>query len=142
MMGSETTRQRARTLLVRWGPVLLWMGVIFVFSAQPTLPRHPNDTIELLTKKSGHLVEYAMLALLLRRALAAPDKPTFWDQKGFLATLQAGLWPWVIAVLYAASDEFHQWFVPGRAARIVDVLIDSVGACLALILADFFTGRR
>ena len=49
------------------------------------------------------------------------------------------VWPniWltlIVVVLYAASDEFHQLFVPSREASVRDVLIDSAGAILALIL--------
>ena len=36
--------------------------------------------------------------------------------------------PWLIAAGYAATDEFHQLFVPGRSGQISDVLLDSAGA--------------
>jgi len=36
--------------------------------------------------------------------------------------------------LYACSDEIHQLFVPGRSGKFTDVLIDSAGALLAVLL--------
>lgn len=39
-----------------------------------------------------------------------------------------------ICMLYAASDEFHQWFVPGRSSEIMDVGIDTMGALLGTSL--------
>ena len=39
----------------------------------------------------------------------------------------------IVAVLYAASDELHQAFVPGRSSSIVDVWIDAGGALMALL---------
>ena len=36
--------------------------------------------------------------------------------------------PWLIAALYAASDEIHQLFVPGRSGQLSDVILDSAGA--------------
>lgn len=41
---------------------------------------------------------------------------------------------WVFCILYAASDEFHQLFVPGRAGLVTDVCIDSAGALLGILL--------
>ena len=36
--------------------------------------------------------------------------------------------PWAIAAAYAATDEFHQLFVPGRSGQLSDVILDSAGA--------------
>ena len=52
---------------------------------------------------------------------------------------------WTFCILYAASDEFHQLFVPGRAGLITDVCIDSAGALLGILLflaALRLTSRR
>lgn len=40
----------------------------------------------------------------------------------------------VICVLYAISDEFHQYFVPGRSCRFIDVIIDTAGASLSITI--------
>jgi len=88
-----------------WLPVLLWMGVIFVVSSRPRLPCHPNDTVDLVVKKAGHLSEYGALAFLLWRAIS---KERGWP---VLPSLGGAFF---LSLLYAASDEFHQTFVPGR----------------------------
>ena len=41
---------------------------------------------------------------------------------------------WALATLYAATDEFHQVFVPGRSGKVADVLLDSAGALLGVLL--------
>lgn len=44
--------------------------------------------------------------------------------------------PWIVAVVYALSDEFHQRFVPGRAGQLRDVCIDSCGAIVGILLVQ------
>lgn len=105
-------------LLVRWLPVLAWMAVIYLLSTQPSPPELPEPLLDLLIKKAGHMVEYAVLGLLLWQALGFPHPA----------------WAWAPAVLYAASDEFHQTFVAGRHGRASDVLIDAAGAALGLAI--------
>jgi VanZ family protein len=108
-----------------WLPPVLWMGLIFILSAQPTLPHHPDTLLDLLLKKAAHMIEYGILAFLLWRALSrgrgAPPR----------SALVAAF---VVSVLYAASDEYHQSFVPGRNGTPVDVGIDAVGALVALLV--------
>ena len=96
-----------------WLPVLLWAGVIFALSSIPSLGTGLGawDTI---LRKGAHLTEYAILALLLVRALGR-EAPSL-----------------ALGVLYAASDELHQSFVRGRHASPVDVAIDAVGLGLGL----------
>lgn len=43
----------------------------------------------------------------------------------------------IVGVLYASSDEIHQYFVPGRSARVFDVMIDSAGVCLGICIVMF-----
>jgi hypothetical protein len=44
------------------------------------------------------------------------------------------LWSWMIPVIYACTDEFHQYFVPGRSCEFRDVCIDSTGALLGVVI--------
>ncbi len=140
--------QKLSNLLKYWLPVLVWMALIFSVSADPKsyqhsaglfepllhwlFPRLPHEQIEIyhhVFRKSCHLSEYALLALLLWRAIRQPvrndSRPWRWDEAGLAL---AGVF------LYAASDEFHQIFIPTRTARVSDVLIDTSGGLLGLLV--------
>ena len=99
----------------RWGPVVVWAGLIFVLSSVPDLGTGLGGW-DLVLRKLAHATEYAILGALLFRALSR-EAPA----------LAAG-------VLYAASDEVHQHFVRGRHAAPVDVLVDAVGVGLGIFL--------
>ena len=83
-------------------------------------------------RKTAHFTEYAILAVLLAGALYGDDRK---KSRVFLEAV-------LIAALYAASDEFHQTFVPGRAGKIGDVMLDSAGALCGSALATALLGRR
>ena len=51
------------------------------------------------------------------------------------------IWAWLLTVIYAISDEWHQSFVAGRHPQATDVLIDACGAATAL-LAVWLVQRR
>jgi len=108
--------------LLRWLPAIIWMAVIFFLSGRPDLPRPESDTANLVLRKSAHFASYMALALLYLRGLGGVDR-----RRGWIALL--------LAVAYAASDEYHQSWTPGREARLTDVLIDTAGAVAGLLVA-------
>jgi len=108
-----------KSVLRYWLPPVLWMGVIFILSAQPTLPEYPDSLLDLILKKSAHVMEYGLLAFLLWRALS--------PGRGALSR-PALVTAFLVSVLYALSDEYHQTFVPGRQGRLMDVGIDCGGS--------------
>jgi len=123
-------RRRWSDLFVRyWLPVLAWAGLIFALSSVPSLRSGLPEPGDFVLRKIGHMVEYAVLALLLRRALRAHG----------LAQQRDGLLAASLALLYAMLDEYHQSFVPGREGSPRDVLIDAFGIGLAL---SFLPGRE
>ena len=122
---------RKHPVIGYWLPPVAWMTLIFVLSAQPNLPEASRPTWDLLLKKGGHMAEYAILHSLLWRAV---HQRTPFPRPLGLA--------WLLCVLYAASDEFHQTFVPGRNGWIGDVVVDSVGASLAAMGIWLRTRRR
>jgi VanZ family protein len=107
------------------------------------LPTASVDELKQLlfaTRKGAHAAEYAFLAVLIYRALQLSSSETV-RKRTWVLTLFA----WLLAILYAASDEWHQSFVPSRTAALGDVLIDSTGAALGLLVLRFFgriSGRR
>jgi VanZ family protein len=113
-----------------WLAVLAWAGLIFAFSATPNLRFVPQQGLDFLVRKAGHMFVFGVLAVLLWRALASS------------AVRRAMLWSLVLTVLYAASDEFHQSFTAGRHPSPVDVGIDSLGALLFLAALAVWTRLR
>jgi VanZ family protein len=104
-----------------WLPPVVLMGVIFAFSAQPSLDSGLG-VIDLVGRKLIHFAEYALLCFLWWRALASVT-----DSR------RAALWAFLIASGYAVTDEFHQSFVDGRHGNVFDWLIDSAGAALVAL---------
>jgi VanZ family protein len=131
-----------------WLPVALWMAVIFAGSTGAMSPENTSriigpilrfiypqvsdatiGAVQFLVRKSAHATEYAVLGLLLWRARRKPTRgdarPWNWAEARFA---------WLVAVAYAASDEWHQSFVPSRMGQAGDVLIDAAGAAAALLM--------
>ena len=113
-------------------PPVMWMVLIFAVSAQPMLPSMPGRLLDTVAKKTAHMLEYAILLLLLWRVFFGYMTLFSGSETRQRLVKALGL-AFVVCVLYAASDEFHQTFVPGRRGRLLDVGIDSVGAALAAI---------
>jgi VanZ family protein len=101
--------------LVKFIPSIIWMSVIFYFSSRSTTGIGTNEIDRFLILKSFHLIEYAILVILLLFAISKNKSAVF------------------IAYLYAIFDEIHQSFIPGRTGRFRDTLIDLIG-----ILIGFF----
>jgi VanZ family protein len=104
-------------------PFLLWLN--------PSMSYHTVAAIHLVLRKAGHVTEYAILAALLWRGL-----------RGTFSAMSRGtisLCTFAIAACFAASDEFHQSFVPSRTAAAPDVFIDCVGVILAILLCVIFS---
>lgn len=129
---------------------VVWMTVIFCFSAQPAdistdtslhvgmtigkmsvpdfskLPKEEQidyaKKIEFPVRKTAHATEYAILGILLTATLSSFEKRHY------------GLWGWLLGTGYAATDEIHQLFVPGRSGQVTDVMLDSAGCLLGCLL--------
>jgi VanZ family protein len=98
-----------------WAPVVVYMAAIFYLSSlpQPPLPAGGD--------KPWHSIGYFGFALVVVRAVAGGLPRRITGRTAVLAI--------AIAVAYAASDEIHQMFVPGRSADAADLIADAVGAC-------------
>ena len=100
---------------------LIEKALTFVLGAQ-TAGRILADALETVVRKCAHMGEYAVLFWLWAHALSV---------SGARRPARTAL---AVCVLYAASDEFHQCFSDGRGPSPVDVMIDTVGAAIALLL--------
>jgi VanZ family protein len=127
-----------------WWPAIAWAILISIlstgsFSAEntgriiipalhwlfPSLPPATLQFVHFLVRKSAHFVEYFILSLLLLRGIRAGrhEAHVRWAVSAVL-----------IVAAYAALDEFHQSFVPGRTAAVGDVVLDTCGGVAAQII--------
>ena len=134
--------------------LVLWMGFIFsmssenaekssntsgqtirvVLSAVPGFEEQPEEVkvniiekLQFIVRKSAHFIGYMILGILASGLILYYGNI---NKKYLLAFL--------ICVIYAISDEIHQLFVPGRSGQVRDVLIDSAGSLLGIILVMAF----
>ena len=139
-----------RKFLKYWLPVLLWMifitgGSTDLMSVEHTsrfigpflrwlIPDISESTIyiiQLFVRKCAHLTEYAVLAALLFRAF----------RQGRQELARAAVSAFIIALIFASLDEFHQSFVPSREASPYDVALDAVGALVGLAIYRFIVRK-
>jgi len=112
--GAFTSDHTSRFII----PVLRWL-----------LPHSSPETLELLhhlIRKCAHFVEYFIFGLLVLRGIRAGRKETHFGWALVAVGIVAG---------YAALDEFHQSFVPGRGPAVADVLLDTAGGVAAQLVA-------
>lgn len=127
--------RRAVVLTISWGCVLACAGIIFILSHETATQSAAKSSgvIAMLfarlgitlsshfVRKAAHALEYLGLSLLLYNAYAQ----SFQAVQPTLTLLTA--------VLYAAGDEIHQYFVLGRACQMRDVFVDTVGAAVGVL---------
>jgi VanZ family protein len=159
-MDCDENRKSRFVKIVNWLVVALWMALIFWFSAQDaTLSDETSSGIVALcvaciqwgaavigrtgifldttlvtffVRKCAHACLYGVLGILTARAVAEERNPD-------IKTLALALG---LCVLYALSDEGHQYFVPGRSAELRDVLVDSCGAFIGVLLTGIIRRCR
>ena len=140
--------------IICWLLVIIWMIIIFSFS-QNNSNQSSSKSREVVTKivdvlekkktkeektiivekihipfrKFAHGFEYAVLCLLL---LIALNTSGINGKKQLLLAI-------IICILYASTDEFHQTLISGRSGEIRDVLIDSLGSFIGLLIYKITT---
>jgi VanZ family protein len=148
----ETDLTAPRPNLVRaWWPAVVWIGIIAFESTDFFSSEHTGSMLyKLLThlfghidfyrflvfhhylRKTGHVVGYGMLSLLLLRGWRA----TLGQVRPLL--LRAALLSWLGTAFVAALDEWHQSYIPSRTGTIWDVALDSVAGVIFLVVAYFW----
>lgn len=137
--------------------LVVWMGFIFYLSAQPAEASSEisGGVIEVIAekfyphfeslsevqkaeviasfqfevRKSAHVCGFAVLGFF-----AFISFITYTKIKMFLRLLLSV----VLSLAYAVGDEFHQRFVPGRSCELRDVLLDTAGILIAVLLTLAF----
>lgn len=140
-------------LIISWIAVLAVMCTIFYFSSQPAVESDETsggfieflyniyagvagvpcsssalsalDKWQFAVRKTAHFTIYLCLGFLFTNAFF---------QSGVKAKKTAAVISLLCSALYAASDEFHQLFVPGRSGEFRDVCLDSAGALTGILI--------
>ncbi len=135
--------------------VVAWMAVIFLFSSQNaeqssaisggiteqvirlfypefdrclwTQQEEILARMTFLVRKTAHFTEYGVLGFLLSGWLS--NVPA----SSKLRRLGREKSAWMIGTVYAVGDEIHQMFGDGRAARLFDVCVDSIGTAAGIL---------
>jgi len=153
IMIKENKPNIART--ISWILVLIWMSVIFMFSSQDveassqssgviseaiyeviedSFPDSPitEDTFEFTLRNAAHFILYFVLGIFILNAL-------YFYKIKWISLIGFSL---LIAVLYALTDELHQYYVPGRAFQVNDLIIDTLGAMTGILIVAFLYSKR
>ncbi len=112
-------------------PLFLYMLLIFVLSSISRYPEILPWVFNL--DKFIHTIEYYILGYLLMRVFVTSPRSVFTGAPAVFAT--------IFGMLYAISDEWHQYFVPGRHASVYDILFDIAGVVLAAVTYRFVRSR-
>ena len=142
---------------ILWIVTIAWAVVIFCFSAQPAadsgqmsssltervIQLFANEsemspperqalfeTVQFILRKSAHFAEYMILGCLTFMLCKTYD----------LLISHCILIAFCASSLYAISDEVHQMFVPGRICQLSDVLLDSFGVFVVILLQRGLSG--
>lgn len=129
--------------------VIIWMAIIFSFSSQTAVDStdltvglldrvlsflHLEDLESLINmlftpvRKMAHYIIYLILGLLILNFIKEFDLSL---KEMIIASL-------LICIMYAVSDEIHQIYVDGRAGRVIDVFIDTLGSITGIYGYYFF----
>jgi VanZ family protein len=131
--------------LVTWIPAVIWTALVLGFSSGdfsaentgsllgplliwlfPWLTPDQVGAIHGLVRKTAHVTEYGILAMLWFRTLT----------RGAGLRVPTGVWlALLISVATAIVDESHQATIPSRTGSAADVVLDSFGAAAALVPA-------
>lgn len=141
---------RNKSFIIKYGKtalLILWMAVIFMFSHAPaddsTEVSHRAgriigsitvkdfeewsdkkqevflEGIDHAVRKGAHFTEYMILGILSLAVLGSQKRGK----------------SWLLGTCYAVTDEIHQFFIPGRSCQISDMVLDSFGVAVGVILA-------
>lgn len=153
---SRQQKQRSRTLRFVFGTAaVIWCAVIFCLSAQSGIESSETSgrfieqlcrifmpefigfddasraavisRLQFIVRKGAHFTAYAVLAFLMMQVFLALLRPRSLPMRVVAA--------WGACVFYAVTDEVHQYFVPGRAMQIRDIVIDSCGAMFGILIS-------
>ena len=139
-----------KRLVLAWTLLILWMLFIFIMSSfNGVMSSNQSGSIAVLiynlfdisdtekvsfiVRKCAHVSEFFILGILVINLISKYN------------VKYSYLISFIVCVLYASSDEFHQLFVPGRSGQVTDIFIDMIGVVLGLsiyCLIKYFKSLR
>lgn len=140
-----------REKVINWAILIGWMGIIFYMSHQPAdisssqsdavlkifaflgldLNSYFGELATLIIRKSAHFIEYFILFIFSYRVI-----------KFYVKKEQVKWYAISIVFLYACSDEIHQYFIPRRGPAFKDVLVDTLGGALGVLLSIIYEKKN
>ena len=129
-------------VVASWLLLIAWAVVIFILSSEGSDASSgrsgaivqtvqawgvatDTDLLTFLVRKSAHITAYFIFGILVYNVVRLYRWPV---RRTLLISMG-------IVLLYAISDEFHQYFVPGRSAEVRDVLIDTTAGVVGVLTA-------
>lgn len=128
-----------KRLVLAWTLLILWMLFIFIMSSFNGIMSSnqsgsiavliynlfdisDTEKVSFIVRKCAHVSEFFILGILVINLVSKYNVKHIY------------LISFIVCVLYASSDEFHQLFVPGRSGQVTDIFIDLIGVVLGLLL--------
>ncbi|HZJ46125.1 MAG TPA: VanZ family protein [Pyrinomonadaceae bacterium] len=108
------------------GPVVLWLF--------PNTSEETMTLIHLIVRKIAHFTEYGILGFLAVRAFRT-SPGSYLSRHWFVISF-------LLVVVYALLDEYHQSFVPSRTSSIYDSFIDMTGGLTVILLLRLWYRER
>lgn len=141
---------KKKEIIISWMLLVIWMIFIFIMSSfNGNISSNQSGTIadliynlfdisdtekvSLIVRKCAHVSEFFILGILVINLVSKYNVKHIY----FIS--------FIVCVLYASSDEFHQLFVPGRSGQVTDIFIDMIGVVLGLsiyCLIKYFKSLR
>lgn len=114
-------------------PFAAWLVIIFVQSSFPAIDLPKVEWIS--SDKIVHMGVFGLLTFLCCISLVHLNNPGFVIKSPLISTA-------IICILYGASDEFHQYFVPNRSCEFQDWFADALGVIIAVVSIKYFLEKR
>lgn len=138
---------KKKEIIISWMLLVIWMIFIFIMSSfNGNISSNHSGTIvdliynlfdisdtekvSLIVRKCAHVSEFFILGILVINLISKYN------------VKYSYLISFIVCVLYASSDEFHQLFVPGRSGQVTDIFIDMIGTIFSLLVMYLFNKFR
>lgn len=138
---------KKKELIISWMLLVIWMIFIFIMSSfngnissnqsgsiadliYNLFNISDTEKVSLIVRKCAHVSEFFILGILVINLISKYN------------VKYSYLISFIVCVLYASSDEFHQLFVPGRSGQVTDIFIDMIGTIFSLLVMYLFNKFR